>query len=450
MRKFVIAALGGTVAGAVLTTQFAGPLIAQEAAKTSSVYEQLDLFGDIFERIRGQYVEEVEPKELIEAAINGMLTSLDPHSSYLPPDDFDDMQVQTRGEFGGLGIEVTQEDGFVKVVSPMDDTPAAAAGIQSGDFITQVNGETLMGLMLDEAVEKMRGPVGSEIVLTIAREGVTEPFDVSIIRDTIKLTAVRSRVVGDAIVLRVTTFNDQTFPNLEAGLKKSIAELGGIENVSGIVLDLRNNPGGLLTQAIKVSDAFLEKGEIVSTRGRNPQDGERFNATGGDLAQGKPMVVLINGGSASASEIVAGALQDHRRAVVVGTKSFGKGSVQTLVPLRGDGAMRLTTARYYTPSGRSIQALGVSPDIVVKQPVRPALAEGETPPDAAEDAPVRSEADLRGSITNDSMTDDEKKVYEAEQLQAEEAAKLRDEDYQLAYAVDILKGLFTLAPETGE
>jgi carboxyl-terminal processing protease len=450
MRKFVMAALGGTVAGAILTTQLAGPLIAQETEKTGSVYEQLDLFGDIFERIRGQYVEEVEPKDLIEAAINGMLTSLDPHSSYLPPDDFDDMQVQTRGEFGGLGIEVTQEDGFVKVVSPMDDTPAAAAGIQSGDFITQVNGESLMGLLLDEAVEKMRGPVGSEIVLTIVREGVADPFDVSIIRDTIKLTAVRSRVVGDAIVLRVTTFNDQTYPNLEEGLKKSIEELGGIDNVSGIVLDLRNNPGGLLNQAIKVSDAFLEKGEIVSTRGRNPQDGERFNATGGDLAQGKPMVVLINGGSASASEIVAGALQDHRRAVVVGTKSFGKGSVQTLVPLRGDGAMRLTTARYYTPSGRSIQALGVSPDIVVKQPVKPELAEGETPPEAAEDAPMRSEADLRGIISNDSMTEDEKKVYEEEQKQAEEAAKLRDEDYQLAYAVDILKGLFTLAPEAQE
>jgi carboxyl-terminal processing protease len=450
MRKFVMAALGGTVAGAILTTQLAGPLIAQETEKTGSVYEQLDLFGDIFERIRGQYVEEVEPKDLIEAAINGMLTSLDPHSSFLPPDDFDDMQVQTRGEFGGLGIEVTQEDGFVKVVSPMDDTPAAAAGIQSGDFITQVNGETLMGLLLDEAVEKMRGPVGSEIVLTIVREGVADPFDVSIIRDTIKLTAVRSRVVGDAIILRVTTFNDQTYPNLEEGLKKSIEELGGIDNVSGIVLDLRNNPGGLLTQAIKVSDAFLEKGEIVSTRGRNPQDGERVNATGGDLAQGKPMVVLINGGSASASEIVAGALQDHRRAVVVGTKSFGKGSVQTLVPLRGDGAMRLTTARYYTPSGRSIQALGVSPDIVVKQPVQPELAEGETPPEAAEDAPTRSEADLRGVISNDSMTEDERKVYEEEQKQAEEAAKLRDEDYQLAYAVDILKGLFTLSPEAQE
>ncbi|MCA3447181.1 MAG: S41 family peptidase [Rhodobacter sp.] len=450
MRKYVIAALGGTVAGAILATQLAGPLIAQETGKTGSVYEQLDLFGDIFERIRGQYVEEVEPKDLIEAAINGMLTSLDPHSSYLPPDDFDDMQVQTRGEFGGLGIEVTQEDGFVKVVSPMDDTPAAAAGIQSGDFITQVNGESLMGLLLDEAVEKMRGPVGSEIVLTIVREGVADPFEVSIIRDTIKLTAVRSRVVGDAIVLRVTTFNDQTYPNLEEGLNKSIEELGGIDNVSGIVLDLRNNPGGLLNQAIKVSDAFLEKGEIVSTRGRNPQDGERFNATGGDLAQGKPMVVLINGGSASASEIVAGALQDHRRAVVVGTKSFGKGSVQTLVPLRGEGAMRLTTARYYTPSGRSIQALGVSPDIVVRQPVKPELAEGETAPDTAEDAPVRSEADLRGIISNDSMTEDEKKVYEEEQKQAEDAAKLRDEDYQLAYAVDILKGLFTLAPEPRE
>jgi carboxyl-terminal processing protease len=449
MRKFVMAALGGTVAGALLTTQLAGPLIAQEAEKSSSVYEQLDLFGDIFERIRGQYVEDVDSKKLIEAAINGMLTSLDPHSSYLPKDDFDDMQVQTRGEFGGLGIEVTQEDGFVKVVSPMDDTPAAEAGILSGDFITQVNGESLSGLLLDDAVAKMRGPVGSEIVLTIVRDGVADPFDVSLVRDTIKLTAVRSRVVGDAVVLRVSTFNDQTFPNLEAGLKKSIEELGGIDKVSGIVLDLRNNPGGLLTQAIKVSDAFLEKGEIVSTRGRNPQDGERFNAEPGDLAQGKPIVVLINGGSASASEIVAGALQDHRRAVVVGTKSFGKGSVQTLVPLRGDGAMRLTTARYYTPSGRSIQALGVSPDIVVKQPVRPVTADGKAPA-TTEDKPLRSEADLRGILSNDSMTEDEKKVYEEEQKKAEDAAKLRDEDYQLAYAVDILKGLFTIAPQPEE
>ncbi len=446
MKKFVMAAIGGSVAGALLTTQLAGPLIAQEAEKSSSVYEQLDLFGDIFERIRGQYVEEVEPKDLIEAAIKGMLTSLDPHSSYLPPDDFDDMQVQTRGEFGGLGIEVTQEEGFVKVVAPMDDTPAAAAGLQSGDFITQVNGESLMGLMLDDAVEMMRGPVGSEIVLTIVREGVTEPFDVSIIRDTIKLTAVKGRDVGNAVVLRITTFNDQTYPNLEAELKKGVEAAGGIENVDGFVLDLRNNPGGLLTQAIKVSDAFLDKGEIVSTRGRNPSDGERFNATLGDLAEGKPIVALINSGSASASEIVVGALQDHRRAIVVGTKSFGKGSVQTLVPLRDDVAMRLPTARYYTPSGRSIQALGISPDIVVKQPAPPPPPEDGAEPEA--EAPSRSEADLRGVLSNDSMTEDERKVMEEEQAKAEEAAKLRDEDYQLAYAVDILKGLAAIAPQT--
>ncbi len=450
MRKFVMAALGGTVAGALLTTQLAGPLVAQEAEKSSSVYEQLDLFGDIFERIRAQYVEQVQPKDLVEAAINGMLTSLDPHSSYLPPEDFDDMQVQTRGEFGGLGIEVTQENGFVKVVSPMDDTPAAAAGIQSGDFITQVDGKSLSGLLLDEAVDMMRGPVGSEIVLTIVREGTADPFDVSIVRDTIKVTAVRGRVEGDAVVLRVTTFNDQTYPNLEESLKKGIEDLGGIDNVSGFVLDLRNNPGGLLNQAIMVSDAFLDKGEIVSTRGRNPEDGERFNAEPGDLAQGKPIVVLINGGSASASEIVAGALQDHHRAVVVGTKSFGKGSVQTLIPLKGDGAMRLTTARYYTPSGRSIQALGVSPDIVVNQPVKPPVAEGETPDTPAAEQDTRSEADLRGVLSNDSMTEDEKKVYQEEQAKAEQAAKLRDEDYQLAYAVDILKGLLVIGTDPQE
>jgi carboxyl-terminal processing protease len=377
MRKFVVAALGGTLAGALFAVQIAGPLLAQESARTTNVYEQLDLFGDIFERIRAQYVEDVDEGDLIEAAINGMLTSLDPHSSYLSPDDAEDMRVQTRGEFGGLGIEVTQEDGFVKVGSPIDGTPADSAGIEAGDFITHVDGESVLGLTLDQAVEKMRGPVGSEIVITVAREGEDEPFDVTIIRDTIKLTAVRSRTEGSTVVLRVTTFNDQTTPNLEAGFAKQVEALGGMENVNGIVLDLRNNPGGLLTQAITVSDAFLEKGEIVSTRGRNPEDGDRFNATPGDLAEGKPMVVLINGGSASASEIVAGALQDHRRAIVIGTKSFGKGSVQTVMPLRGNGAMRLTTARYYTPSGRSIQALGVSPDIVVEQPRRPAASEEE-------------------------------------------------------------------------
>ncbi|MFZ1728295.1 MAG: S41 family peptidase [Albidovulum sp.] len=446
MKKFVMAALGGTVAGVLMTTQVAGPLLAQEASKTSSVYEQLDLFGDIFERIRSQYVEPVDEGKLIEAAINGMLTSLDPHSSYLPPDDFKDMRVQTSGEFGGLGIEVTQEEGFIKVVSPIDGTPAFNAGILAGDFITHVDGESVLGLTLDQAVELMRGPVGSEIIVTVARKGTDEPFDVSIIRDTIKLTAAKARLEGNTVVLRVTTFNEQTYDNLEAGLKKAVADAGGMDKVNGFVLDLRNNPGGLLTQAISVSDAFLDKGEIVSTRGRNPQDSERFNAHMGDLAEGKAIVVLINGGSASASEIVTGALQDHRRAVVVGTKSFGKGSVQTIVPLRGEGAMRLTTARYYTPSGRSIQSLGISPDIVVEQP-RPdpnAAAEPETEASVAKRS--RSEADLRGAITNDSMTEDEKRVLQEEQKNAEDAAKLRVDDYQLAYAIDILKGLSAIQP----
>ena len=446
MKKFVTAAVGGALAGVLLSTQVAGPLLAQEgqAKDKESIYEQLDLFGDIFERVRAQYVEPVDEKKLIEAAINGMLTSLDPHSNYLSADDADDMRVQTRGSFGGLGIEVTQEEGFVKVVSPMDDTPAAAAGIQSGDFITHVNGESVMGMTLDQAVDIMRGPVGSEIVVTIVREGKDEPFDVTMTRDTIKLTAVRARTQGEAVVLRITTFNDQTYPNLEEGLKKSVEEAGGMDKVDGFVLDLRNNPGGLLTQAIMVSDAFLDKGEIVSTRGRDPQDGERFNATEGDLTNGKPIVVLINGGSASASEIVAGALKDHRRAVVVGTKSFGKGSVQTVVPLKGDGAMRLTTARYYTPSGRSIQALGVSPDIVVEQPQREEVAEKPAEEESAADRFSRSEADLRGSLDNDSLTEDERKQIEDERKKAEEAAALREEDYQLAYAIDILKGLAAL------
>lgn len=376
MKKMVIAALCGTLAGAVLTTQVAGPMIAQDATKNAKVYEQLDLFGDVFERIRAQYVEDVDSKKLVEAAINGMLTSLDPHSSYMDSKAFADMTTQTRGEFGGLGIEVTQQDGYIKVVSPMDGTPADAAGIKSGDFITAVDGENVQGLTLDQAVDKMRGPIGSEIVITVVREGVTEPFDVSIIRDTIKLVAVKSRLVGSTGILRITTFNDQTYPGVQDGIKKLIKEAGGMEKINGFVIDLRNNPGGLLKQAILTSDAFLNEGEIVSTRGRNAQDSARENATPGDLAEGKPIVVLINGGSASASEIVSGALQDHRRAIVVGTKSFGKGSVQTLIPLKGDGAMRLTTARYYTPSGRSIQSLGVMPDIVVNQPVVDPNAQG--------------------------------------------------------------------------
>ncbi len=439
MKKFVMAAVGGTLAGVVATTQIAGPLLAQETGQ-ENVYEQLDLFGDIFERIRSQYVEDVDTSELIEAAIDGMLTSLDPHSSYLSQDDAAAMRVQTRGEFGGLGIEVTQEEGFVKVVSPMDGTPADEAGMLAGDFITHVDGESLLGLTLDDAVGKMRGPVGAEIVITVVREGEGEPFDVSIIRDTIELQAVRARTQGDTVVLRVTTFNDKTTPNLTEKLAEEVEALGGMDNVNGFVVDLRNNPGGLLTQAIRVSDAFLEEGEIVSTRGRNPEEGDRFNATPGDLAQGKPIVVLINGGSASASEIVAGALQDHRRAIVVGTKSFGKGSVQTIMPLQGEGAMRLTTARYYTPSGRSIQALGVSPDIVVEQPRR-------QPNEDEQDEPARagrSEADLRGSLNNDSLTEDEIRQIEEDRDRAEASAELREDDYQLAYAIDILKGLSAL------
>lgn len=440
MIKIVMAAATGFLAGTVLTTQVAGPLLAQENTEKTKIYEQLDLFGDIFERIRGQYVEQVDAGELIEAAINGMLSSLDPHSSYLSPEDAADMRVQTRGEFGGLGIEVTQEEGFVKVVSPIDGTPADTAGIEAGDFITHVDGDSVLGLTLDEAVGMMRGVVGSEIVITVVREGETEPFDVKIIRDTIKLTAVRTRIEGQSVVLRVTTFSDQTYANLEDGLVRQVESAGGIDQVNGFVLDLRNNPGGLLTQAIRVSDAFLDKGEIVSTRGRNPEEGDRHNATLGDLAQQKPLVVLINGGSASASEIVAGALQDHRRAIVIGTKSFGKGSVQTVMQMRGNGAMKLTTARYYTPSGRSIQALGISPDIVVEQPRRAVEEEAraETPQRG------RSEADLRGSLNNDSLTEDEIRQIEADRAKAEAAAKLRKDDYQMAYAIDILKGLSAL------
>ena len=439
MKKFAIAAASGTILGLLATTQIAGPLIAQEADRNSTVYEQLDLFGDIFERIRAQYVEEVDETALIEAAINGMLTSLDPHSSYLSPDAAADMRIQTSGEFGGLGIEVTQEEGWIKVVSPMDGTPADAAGILSGDFITQVDGESLLGLTLDQAVDLMRGPVGSEIILTIVREGETEPFEVSIIRDTIKLTAVRARTEGDAVVLRIATFSGQTYDDLVSGFEAQIEEAGGKEIVSGVILDLRNNPGGLLDQAIYVSDAFLDAGEIVSTRGRNAADGDRYNATPGDITDGMPIVVLINGGSASASEIVSGALQDHRRAIVVGTKSFGKGSVQTVMPLRDDGAMRLTTARYYTPSGRSIQSLGIQPDIIVQQP-RPRPAD-----EVSEDTPnMRSEADLRGALNNDSLTEDEIRQIEEDAARAEATAALREEDYQLAYAIDILRGLSAL------
>ena len=445
MNRSVIATIAGMLVGAALAVGVAGPLVAQEREGEGSIYAQLDLFSDIFDRIRAQYVEEVDEGELLEAAINGMLTSLDPHSSFLSEEDFADMREQTRGEFGGLGIEVTQEDGFVKVVSPIDGTPAFDAGMEAGDFITHVDGESILGLQLDEAVELMRGPVGSEIVITVVREDEPEPFDVSIIRDVIKLIAVRSQVEGETVVLRISTFNNQTYPGLVEELGEQVEALGGMEAVDGFVLDLRNNPGGLLDQAVRVSDAFLEEGEIVSQRGRTDAETRRYDADPGDIAEGKPMVVLINGGSASASEIVAGALQDHQRAIVVGETSFGKGSVQTVMPLRGRSAMRLTTARYYTPSGRSIQAIGVTPDIIVSQPPRRPEAEDEEDEPASAVNRRRTEADLRGSLSNDSLSEEEVRLIEEGRERAEAAQALREEDYQLAYAIDILKGLVALS-----
>ncbi len=434
-KKVITAAVLGLITSAFITLEIAKPSNANEASENKSTYEQLSLFGDIFERIREKYVEEVNDEDLIRAAINGMLTSLDPHSSYLPPNDFDQMKVQTRGEFGGLGIEVTQEEGYVKVVSPIDDTPAFRAGIEAGDLITAVDGQSLLGLSLDEAVKLMRGPVGSEIVLTIFRETIEEPYDVTIIRDTIKPLVVRHRLEGDTAYVRLTTFNDQTYRGLEKAIKEMTKEAGGIKNINGFVLDLRNNPGGLLSQAIKVSDAFLDKGEIVSTRSKHKGEGDRFNAMRGDLAEGKPIVVIINGGSASASEIVAGALQDHRRAIILGTKSFGKGSVQTIMPLQGNGAIRLTTSRYYTPSGRSIQAVGVVPDILVE------------PRKASEDdknsKKTRSEASLRGSLTKE-LSETDKKRLDEEEEKLNEKAKLQREDYQLSYAIDLLRGFSVL------
>ena len=329
----------------------------------AETYRLLTLFGDVFERVRAEYVEPVNDRDLIENAINGMLTGLDPHSSYMNAKSFRDMQVQTRGEFGGLGLEVTSENGIIRVVSPIDDTPAARAGVKAGDLITMLDGQTVQGLTLNEAVDKMRGPAGSKIQLTIKRDGVNTPIELAMQREVIRIQVVRSHLEGDIGYIRLTSFNEQTDP----GLRKAYADLkqkaGG--TLRGIVLDLRNNPGGLLDQAVSVSDDFIDQGEVVSTRSRHPEESQRWNAKGGDITGGLPVVVLINGGSASASEIVAGALQDHHRAVLVGTRSFGKGSVQTVMPLQGNGAMRLTTARYYTPSGRSIQGLGITPDIEV-------------------------------------------------------------------------------------
>jgi carboxyl-terminal processing protease len=421
----------------------------------SDTYRQLNLFGDVFERVRSQYVDEMTDEELVETAINGMLVSLDPHSGYLDEDDFTEMQVQTRGEFGGLGIEVTMENGIIKVVSPIDDTPAYRAGVKPSDYITHLDDEAIVGFTLSEAVEKMRGKVGTPIKLTIRREGEAEPLELTLTRDIIKIQSVRYEVLENNIgYIRVTTFNQNT----DVGVQKAVNDIKAAvgDNLVGYIIDLRNNPGGLLDQAIAVSDAFLDKGEIVSTRGRHEVDTKRDNATTGDLAAGLPLVVMINGGSASASEIVAGALQDHRRGLVLGTKSFGKGSVQTVIPLPGHGAMRLTTARYYTPSGRSIQAEGIEPDIIVEQA-------------KVEQMSIKRlrESDLKGALANPNGTDkaatavdktsenkaEEKKDIEKRIADAKKAngkqddknaatdEKVEEVDYQLTRAIDLIRGV---------
>jgi carboxyl-terminal processing protease len=431
MRKTFLVLLGAA-AGAALTLVAVQPRImfagmSAKAAASTDTYRNLNLFGDVFERVRSDYVERPDDSKLVETAINGMLAGLDPHSSFMDAKSFRDMQVQTRGEFGGLGIEVTMEDGLVKVVSPIDETPAAKAGIQANDIITHLDDEAVQGLTLNQAVEKMRGPVNTKIKLRVMRKGQDKPVEISITRDIIRVRAVRSNQQGDDVAyIKLTQFNEQTTD----GLKKAIADLTAqipADKLKGYIIDLRNNPGGLLDQAISVSDVFLERGEIVSTRGRNVEETQRFNARAGDLTKGKPIIVLVNGGSASASEIVAGALQDHKRATVLGTRSFGKGSVQTISPLgAGNGALRLTTARYYTPSGKSIQAKGIVPDIEVLQDVPDELkarsdtkgesslrghlkADGEEqtgsqsyiPPDPKDDKALKMAADLlRGTVTN--------------------------------------------------
>ena len=397
MRKNMTFLLG-TVTGACLTVLVAGPqgtnlIAAAKAAARPDTYAQLNLFGDVFERIRASYVEKPDDGKLMEGAINGMISSLDPHSRYMSAKGWSDMQETTHGEFGGLGIEVTMEDGFVKVVTPIDETPAARAGIMSGDVITQIDDEAISGLTLDQAVSRMKGPPDSKIRLKISRKGADAPVDVAIVREVIRVRAVRYHTDGGDIgYIRITSFNEQTTD----GLRKAIASISKeipAEKLAGYVVDLRNNPGGLLDEAVSVSSAFMARGEVVSTRGRTPEETQRFTARGGDLTKGKPLVVLINGGSASASEIVAGALHDHKRATLIGTRSFGKGSVQTIIPLgQNNGALALTTARYYTPSGRSIQAQGVSPDIEVLQ---------EVPDELKTRAEMKGEASMRGHLAAD-------------------------------------------------
>ena len=419
-RLLVLAAM---ILGAFSALFLIAPLTTKAQSNNEETYRQLTLFGDVFQRVREDYVEEVSDQDLVEAAINGMLTSLDPHSAYLPDDNFQKMQVQTRGKFGGLGIEVTMENGFVKVVSPIDDTPADKAGILPEDLIISVDGESIVGLTLNDAVEKLRGPIGSNVKISVQR-AQDEPFEVNIIRDEIKIRSVRSRLYETIGYIRITTFSEQTSPGLQKAMDDLQAETA--EGLTGLVLDLRNNPGGLLSEAIRVSDAFLEKGEIVSTRGRGKNDIQHAYARPGDISDGLPLVVLINSGSASASEIVAGALKDHRRAVVMGTRSFGKGSVQTITPMPGHGAMRLTTALYFTPSGVSIQAKGISPDIEV------ALARIEK----LEGGLVREE-DLRGALDNQEGGAEPKE----DDTSSAEPKDPIEIDYQLARAVDLLRGL---------
>jgi carboxyl-terminal processing protease len=426
MRKTSLVLLGA-VAGVTLTLAVTQPRMmafgSTARAAGADTYRQLSLFGDIFERVRSHYVEKPDESKLVESAINGMLNGLDPHSSYMDPKSFRDMQVQTRGEFGGLGIEVTMEDGLVKVVAPIDDTPAAKAGVRAGDIITHLDDDAVQGLTLNQAVEKMRGAVNSQIRLKIMRKGNDAPIEIAIIRDVIRVRSVRMRTDDDIGYIRITQFNEQT----TEGLKKSIADITNQvsnDKLKGYVIDLRNNPGGLLDQAISVSDAFLERGEIVSTRGRDAEETQRFNARAGDLTKGKPVIVLVNGGSASASEIVAGALQDHKRATVLGTRSFGKGSVQTIIPLgSGNGALRLTTARYFTPSGKSIQAKGITPDIEVLQDV---------PEEVKARTETKGESSLRGHLKAEGD--------EAGGSQSYVPPEQKD-DKALAAAYDLLRGI---------
>ena len=428
MRNYLKASMAILGIGAVFA--LSGSVAAKDKDR-SETYRLLELFGDVFERVRSDYVEKVSDEELIEAAVRGMLTDLDPHSAFLNRKHFRDMQVQTKGEFGGLGIEVTMEGGYVKVVSPIDETPAFRAGMKAGDLITHLDGEHVQGLTLSQAVEKMRGPINSDITLTVRRD--TKSFDVTITRDKIRIRSVRSRTEGNVGYVRITSFSEQTEAGLNKAVEKIKTELG--DKLVGFVLDLRNNPGGLLDQAVMVSDAFLEGGEIVSTRGRVQENAQRFHATPGDITNGLPIVVLINSGSASASEIVAGALQDHRRAVILGKNSFGKGSVQTIIPLGRNGAIKLTTQRYYTPSGTAIQAKGIVPDIEVAQ-ARVEVFEGNARRE-------RHEADLRGALNNDqSSTNKDKPNAKDGEDKPDPAAKTQKRvDYQLARALDLLRGL---------